>query len=81
MHVRAQLRHEPDLTRKLGFSGYFLIVWELVNYCTSEGILVQGRGSAANSAVCYSLSITACEPVARSCSSNGVFDARHIELC
>jgi error-prone DNA polymerase len=62
--VRAQLRHELDLIHKLGFSGYFLIVWDIVQYCRKSGILVQGRGSAANSAVCYSLGITACDPVA-----------------
>jgi error-prone DNA polymerase len=44
-------------------AGYFLIVWDLVNFCRREGILVQGRGSAANSAVCYSLGITAVDPV------------------
>ena len=62
--VLAQLNHELDLIARLGFSGYFLIVWDLVNFCTSEGILVQGRGSAANSVVCYSLGITACDPIA-----------------
>src|SRR5204863_8306340 len=62
--VRAQLNHEPGLIARLGFSGYFLIVWDLVNYCKAEGILVQGRGSAANSVVCYSLGITACDPIA-----------------
>lgn len=61
--VRAQLEKELALIAKLGFSGYFLIVWDLVNFCRSEGILVQGRGSAANSAVCYSLGITAVDPV------------------
>src|SRR5690606_2607083 len=48
---------------KLGFSGYFLIVWDIVNYCREESIMVQGRGSAANSAVCYALGITAADPV------------------
>ena len=62
--VLAQIHHELTLIAKLGFSGYFLIVWDLVNFCTSEGILVQGRGSAANSVVCYSLGITACDPIA-----------------
>ncbi|MFQ3671437.1 MAG: error-prone DNA polymerase [Verrucomicrobiia bacterium] len=61
--VRAQLERELTLIGKLGFSGYFLIVWDLVNFCRQEGILVQGRGSAANSAVCYSLGITAVDPV------------------
>ena len=61
--VLAQLNHELDLIARLGFSGYFLIVWDLVNFCTEQGILVQGRGSAANSVVCYSLGITACDPI------------------
>jgi error-prone DNA polymerase len=62
--VLRQLEHELGLIARLGFSGYFLIVWDLVNFCTAQGILVQGRGSAANSAVCYSLGITACDPIA-----------------
>ena len=62
--VLAQLNHELELIARLGFSGYFLIVWDLVNFCTEQGILVQGRGSAANSVVCYSLGITACDPIA-----------------
>jgi len=62
--VLAQLEHELALIARLGFSGYFLIVWDLVNFCTENGILVQGRGSAANSVVCYSLGITACDPIA-----------------
>jgi len=61
--VRKQLDHELALISKLGFGGYFLIVWDIVNFCRSEGILVQGRGSAANSAVCYSLGITAVDPI------------------
>ena len=61
--VLLQLRHELDLINKLGFEGYFLIVWDLVNYARESRILVQGRGSAANSAVCYSLGITAVDPV------------------
>src|SRR5689334_25428848 len=44
-------------------AGYFLIVWDIVEFCRKENILVQGRGSAANSAVCYSLSITAVDPI------------------
>src|SRR5918912_2738474 len=48
---------------KLDLAGYFLIVWDIVQFCGREGILVQGRGSAANSAVCYSLGITAVDPV------------------
>src|SRR6202012_706408 len=49
---------------KLNLPGYFLIVWDIVRYCRQNGILVQGRGSAANSAVCYSLGITAVDPIA-----------------
>ncbi|MEQ1861210.1 MAG: error-prone DNA polymerase [Chthoniobacteraceae bacterium] len=62
--VLAQVNRELELIAKLGFSGYFLIVWDIVNFCTAQGILVQGRGSAANSVVCYSLGITACDPIA-----------------
>jgi len=62
--VRAQIRKELDLITDLGFSGYFLIVWDIVNFCTEQNILVQGRGSAANSVVCYALGITACDPIA-----------------
>jgi error-prone DNA polymerase len=62
--VTAQLERELALIAKLGFSGYFLIVWDIVNFCREQDILCQGRGSAANSAVCYSLGITACDPIA-----------------
>ena len=51
------------MIEKLDLAGYFLIVWDIVQYCRREKILVQGRGSAANSAVCYALSITAVDPV------------------
>jgi error-prone DNA polymerase len=61
--VRDQLRRELDLIIKLGFSGYFLIVWDIVNFCREQRIMVQGRGSAANSAVCYALGITPVDPV------------------
>jgi error-prone DNA polymerase len=61
--ARAQIARELDLIEKLDLAGYFLIVWDLVNFCRQRGILVQGRGSAANSAVCYSLGITAVDPV------------------
>jgi error-prone DNA polymerase len=61
--ARAQVEHELKLIAKLGFAGYFLIVWEIVRYCKQHGILAQGRGSAANSAVCYALEITAVDPV------------------
>ena len=61
--ARAQIARELDLIDKLELAGYFLIVWDIVNYCRQQDILVQGRGSAANSAVCYSLGITAVDPV------------------
>ena len=61
--ARQQIQRELALIGKLELSGYFLIVWDLVRFCQREGILVQGRGSAANSAVCYSLGITAVDPV------------------
>ncbi len=63
--TRAQLTRELDLIGKLGFAGYFLAVWEICSHCRNEGILVQGRGSAANSAVCYALGITAVDPIAQ----------------
>jgi len=61
--TQAQLEKELALIEKLDLAGYFLIVWDLVELCRREGILCQGRGSAANSAVCYALSITAVDPV------------------
>ncbi|HEY3624648.1 MAG TPA: error-prone DNA polymerase [Terracidiphilus sp.] len=61
--ARAQVQHELALIAKLGFAGYFLIVWDIIRYCQWNGFLVQGRGSAANSAVCYALEITAVDPV------------------
>jgi error-prone DNA polymerase len=61
--AQAQIQKELDLIEKLNLAGYFLIVWDIVNFCQREGILAQGRGSAANSAVCYALSITAVDPV------------------
>ena len=59
----AQIDHELKVITDLTFPGYFLIVHEIVDFCRREGILAQGRGSAANSAVCYALGITAVEPV------------------
>src|SRR4051794_24273625 len=61
--ARTQIARELDLIEKLDLAGYFLIVWDIVNFCRQHDILVQGRGSAANSAVCYSLGITAVDPV------------------
>ncbi len=61
--VVAQLERELSIIEDLDYCGYFLTMWELVEYCRTEGILCQGRGSAANSAVCYCLGITAIDPV------------------
>jgi error-prone DNA polymerase len=61
--ARRQVERELDLIERLDLAGYFLIVWDIVNYCRQSDVLVQGRGSAANSAVCYSLGITAVDPV------------------
>jgi error-prone DNA polymerase len=61
--ARHQIERELKLIDKLGLGGYFLIVWDLVRFAKEQGILCQGRGSAANSAVCYSLGITAVDPV------------------
>jgi error-prone DNA polymerase len=68
--VKRQLEEELALISKLGFPGYFLIVWDIVNFCREHNIMVQGRGSAANSAVCYCLGITPVDPV----SSHLVFE-------
>lgn len=61
--VSRQLEHELALIGKLSFAGYFLIVGDIVKFCRENDIMAQGRGSAANSAVCYSLGITAVDPV------------------
>src|ERR1700726_2367278 len=61
--ARRQIERELSLIEHLKLAGYFLIVWDLVRYCREQNILVQGRGSAANSAVCYSLGITAVDPI------------------
>jgi error-prone DNA polymerase len=58
-----QIMHELAVIREQGFPGYFLIVWDIVQYCRREGILCQGRGSAANSAVCFALGITSVDAV------------------
>ena len=68
--VKRQITEELALIMKLGFSGYFLIVWDIVNFCREHNVMVQGRGSAANSAVCYCLGITPVDPV----SNNLVFE-------
>ncbi len=59
----AQLDHELALVEQLGFPGYFLVVWDLVEFCRRSNIFCQGRGSAANSAVCYALGITNADAV------------------
>ncbi len=61
--VERQLARELDLVDRLGYAGYFLTVWDVVRFARSRGILCQGRGSAANSAVCYVLGITSIDPV------------------
>jgi error-prone DNA polymerase len=59
----AQIAHELDLIESLKFPGYFLIVWDIVEFCRRSNIYCQGRGSAANSAVCYALGITNADAV------------------
>jgi error-prone DNA polymerase len=61
--ARRQIERELALIEKLELPGYFLIVWDIVKFCRENDILAQGRGSAANSAVCYALQITAVDPV------------------
>lgn len=59
----ATIDRELDLIEQLGFAGYFLVVWDIVEFCHRNDIYCQGRGSAANSAVCYALGITAADAV------------------
>jgi error-prone DNA polymerase len=61
--VKQKLEEELGLIQRLGFAGYFLIVWDIINFCREHNVMVQGRGSAANSAVCYCLGITPVDPV------------------
>src|SRR5260370_11395246 len=61
--ARRQIERELKLIEKLDLAGYFLIVWDLIHFCHEQNILVQGRRSAANRAVCYSLGITAVDPI------------------
>ena len=56
-------RPRLDIIEQLGFAGYFLVVWDLVEFCRRSNIYCQGRGSAANSAVCYALGVTAADAV------------------
>ena len=60
--IREQIDRELALIDELDYGGYFLTMWEIVRYCREQGILCQGRGSAANSVVCYCLGITAVDP-------------------
>ncbi len=60
---RAQLTHELALIKRLGLTGFFLIVWDIVRFANRAGVLCQGRGSAANSAVCFCIGITAVDPI------------------
>jgi error-prone DNA polymerase len=59
----AQIDRELELIHDLDYGGYFLTMWEIVQFCRREEILCQGRGSAANSIVCYCLGITAIDPI------------------
>ncbi len=61
--VRRQVEHELALISSLDYEGYFLAMAEIVEFCVREGILCQGRGSAANSVVCYCLGVTAIDPL------------------
>src|ERR1700681_333012 len=61
--AQRQIERELAMIEKIDLAGYFLIVWDIVRFCKEQGLLVQGRGSAANSAVCYALEITAVDPV------------------
>lgn len=61
--IRRQIEKELTIIGRLGFAGYFLVVWDVCNFCREQGILSQGRGSAANSVVCYALGITAVDPI------------------
>jgi error-prone DNA polymerase len=62
--VREKLDKELKLIEKLQLAGYFLVVWDITRFCQKNNILSQGRGSAANSVVCYALGITAVDPIA-----------------
>lgn len=72
-HAYAQLDRELDVIAQLEFPGYFLVVHDITEFCRSHDILCQGRGSAANSAVCYALGVTNVDPV-----SNGLLFERFL---
>jgi DNA polymerase III alpha subunit len=82
--LAAQLTRELALIDELDYCGYFLTMWGIVRFCKEKGILCQGRGSAANSAVCYCLGITAVDPVRTtsfsSASSRGSGRSRPISI-
>ncbi len=61
--VRQKLDYELNMIAKLRLAGYFLLVWDISQFCRANNILSQGRGSAANSVVCYALGITAVDPI------------------
>jgi len=61
--VSSQIEHELNLIQELGYADYFLTIWDIVQFATQKRILFQGRGSAANSIVCYLLGITAIDPI------------------
>ncbi len=63
LNVLKQIHHELQLIEQLGFADYFLTIYDIVHFAKSNGILCQGRGSAANSVVCYCLGITAIDPI------------------
>ncbi|MGQ0813047.1 MAG: DNA polymerase III subunit alpha [Gemmatimonadota bacterium] len=60
---RGQIEHELGVIQRLGFAGFFIVMWDAIRYARAQNILCQGRGSAANSAVAYCLAITAIDPV------------------
>ncbi|MEX0663734.1 MAG: error-prone DNA polymerase [Acidimicrobiia bacterium] len=62
--AQRQIAHELDVIEQLGFPGYFLLIFEIVEFCKEQDIYCQGRGSAANSAVCYALGVTKADAVA-----------------
>lgn len=61
--VISQINHELEIIERLGLAGYFLVTWDIARFCKENKILAQGRGSAANSVVCYALGITAIDPI------------------
>src|SRR5690606_2036643 len=60
--IRATIEHELNLIEELHYEAYFLTVWDLVRFARGRGILCQGRGSAANSVVCFCLGVTSVDP-------------------